>query len=72
MATRWGIASAGKISHDFVAALGTLPAEEHKVVAVAAQQLERANKFAAEHNIPTAYGSYEELAKDSNVGECVP
>ncbi|KAJ9599226.1 hypothetical protein L9F63_010310 [Diploptera punctata] len=67
MATRWGIASAGKISHDFVTALSTLSAEEHKVVAVAAQQLERAEKFATEHNIPNAYGSYEELAKDPNV-----
>jgi dihydrodiol dehydrogenase / D-xylose 1-dehydrogenase (NADP) len=69
MATRWGIASAGKISHDFVTALSTLPLEEHRVVAVAAQQLDRAKTFAAEHNIPNAYGSYEELAKDADVGE---
>jgi dihydrodiol dehydrogenase / D-xylose 1-dehydrogenase (NADP) len=70
MATRWGIASAGKISHDFVTALSTLPPEEHQVVAIAAQQLDRAKIFAAEHNIPVAYGSYEELAKDPDVGEC--
>lgn len=67
MATRWGIASAGKISHDFVTALSTLPSEEHRVVAVAAQQLDRAQTFATEHNIPNAYGSYEELAKDPDV-----
>ncbi|GFG30314.1 hypothetical protein Cfor_01562 [Coptotermes formosanus] len=67
MATRWGIASAGKISHDFVTALNTLPSEEHRVVAVAAQQLDRAQTFATEHNIPSAYGSYEELAKDPEV-----
>jgi hypothetical protein len=31
MATRWGIASAGMISHDFVNALSTLDSSEHKV-----------------------------------------
>ncbi|CAM5123489.1 unnamed protein product [Natator depressus] len=30
MATRWGVCSAGKISHDFLVALGTLPATEHQ------------------------------------------
>nr|CAD7449888.1 unnamed protein product [Timema bartmani] len=67
MATRWGIASAGKISHDFVAALSILPLTEHVVVAVAARQLNRAQDFATLHNIKAAYGSYEELAKDPNV-----
>lgn len=71
MATRWGIASAGKISHDFVTALSTLPSEEHRVVAVAAQQLDRAQTFATEHKIPNAYGSYEELAKDRDVGKYI-
>jgi hypothetical protein len=69
MATRWGIASAGKICHDFVTALSTLPPDEHQVVAVAAQQLDRAKTFAAKHNIPNAYGSYEELAKNPDVGK---
>nr|CAD7197741.1 unnamed protein product [Timema douglasi] len=67
MATRWGIASAGKISHDFVTALSVLPLAEHVVVAVAARQLSRAKDFAKLHNIKAAYGSYEELAKDPNV-----
>lgn len=31
MATRWGICSVGKISHDFSAALRTLVPEDHKV-----------------------------------------
>ncbi|KAJ8873379.1 hypothetical protein PR048_027015 [Dryococelus australis] len=64
MATRWGIASAGKISNDFVAALSSLPAGEHEVVAVAARHLARAKEFAKTHGIPSAYGSYEQLAKD--------
>lgn len=66
---RWGIASAGKISEDFVIALSTLPASDHKVVAVAARSLDRAAEFAKKHEIPTALGSYEELAKSKDVGE---
>ena len=69
MATRWGILSAGKISHDFVAAMTTLDAKEHQVVAVAARNLTSAQDFAKEHNITTAYGSYEALVKDPNVGK---
>uniref|UniRef100_A0A3B5M7U1 Dihydrodiol dehydrogenase, tandem duplicate 2 n=1 Tax=Xiphophorus couchianus TaxID=32473 RepID=A0A3B5M7U1_9TELE len=61
MATRWGICSAGKISHDFTVALKTLPAEDHQVVAVAARNLEDAEEFSRKHNISKAYGGYEEL-----------
>ena len=39
------------------------------MVAVAARDLNRAEEFAQKFNIPKAYGSYEELAKDPNVGE---
>ncbi|MGH0132120.1 UNVERIFIED_CONTAM: hypothetical protein FKN15_048759 [Acipenser sinensis] len=67
MATRWGICSAGKISHDFVVALKTLPREEHQVVVVAARELGRAQDFANRHNIPRAYGSYQELAQDKDI-----
>ncbi|XP_014849831.1 PREDICTED: uncharacterized protein LOC106922158 isoform X1 [Poecilia mexicana] len=67
MATRWGICSAGKISHDFTVALKTLPAEDHQVVAVAARKLEDAQEFARKHNISKAYGSYDELARDPDV-----
>ncbi|XP_078511256.1 trans-1,2-dihydrobenzene-1,2-diol dehydrogenase isoform X1 [Lissotriton helveticus] len=67
MATRWGICSAGKISHDFLVALETLPAQDHQAVAVAARDLGRAQEFAKSHNIPKAYGSYQELAKDPNI-----
>ncbi|KAL7878427.1 hypothetical protein AOLI_G00094010 [Acnodon oligacanthus] len=67
MAIRWGICSAGKISHDFTVALKTLPQEDHQVVAVAARNLQRAEEFAQKHNISTVYGSYEELARDPNI-----
>lgn len=68
MATRWGIASAGKISHDFTTALATLSDKEHQVVAIAARDLVRAKNFAKLHKIRKSYGSYEELAKDPDVG----
>uniref|UniRef100_A0A8C8X3Q5 Dihydrodiol dehydrogenase n=1 Tax=Panthera leo TaxID=9689 RepID=A0A8C8X3Q5_PANLE len=68
MALRWGIVSVGLISSDFTTALRTLPRSEHQVVAVAARDLSRAKEFARKHDIPKAYGSYEELAKDPNVG----
>lgn len=68
MATRWGICSAGKISHDFVVALKSLPESEHQVVAVGTRQSsESAVGFARTHSIPRAYGSYQELAKDKEV-----
>ncbi|XP_076243309.1 trans-1,2-dihydrobenzene-1,2-diol dehydrogenase isoform X2 [Calliopsis andreniformis] len=67
MATKWGIAGAGKISHDFVTALGTLPKSEHVVVAVAARDLSRAHKFADLHEIKKAYDSYAKLAEDEDV-----
>ena len=71
MATRWGIISAGAISNDFVMALQLLSKDEHEVVAVAARSLQNAEEFAAKYSIKKAYGSYSELAKDPNVGECV-
>jgi len=67
MATKWGVASAGKISHDFVTAVRSLPGNDHKFVAVGARSLDSAKKFADLHQIPKAYGSYEELAKDPEV-----
>ncbi|XP_053975738.1 trans-1,2-dihydrobenzene-1,2-diol dehydrogenase-like isoform X2 [Hylaeus volcanicus] len=67
MATKWGIASAGKISHDFVTALGTLPQSDHVVVAVAARELSRAQAFADLHKIRKAYDSYAKLAQDKDI-----
>ncbi len=70
MALRWGIASAGRISHDFMVGLKALPETEHKTVAVAARSLQSATEFAQTHDIPTAYGSYAELAGDPQVRVC--
>ncbi|XP_056622116.1 trans-1,2-dihydrobenzene-1,2-diol dehydrogenase [Triplophysa dalaica] len=67
MSIRWGICSAGKISHDFTVALKTLSPEHHQVVAVAARDLKRAQEFARTHDISRVHGSYEELAKDQEI-----
>ncbi|KAA0715283.1 Trans-1,2-dihydrobenzene-1,2-diol dehydrogenase [Triplophysa tibetana] len=67
MLIRWGICSAGKISHDFTVALKTLSHQHHQVVAVAARDLKRAQEFARTHDIPRVHGSYEELAKDQEI-----
>lgn len=67
MALKWGIASAGSIAHDFVNALGTLNKDDHQVVAVAAQDLSRAQEFAQRFDIPNAYDTYLKLAQDPNV-----
>lgn len=67
MALKWGIASAGKISHDFVNAIGTLNEDDHQVVAVAARDLSRAQEFADRFEIQKVYGSYIELAQDADV-----
>ncbi|XP_064478975.1 trans-1,2-dihydrobenzene-1,2-diol dehydrogenase-like [Ornithodoros turicata] len=65
--TKWGIVSAGKISHDFVACLRSLSSEEHQIVAVAGRNFDTAKAFAQLHGIPKVYGSYEELAQDGDV-----
>lgn len=39
-------------------------------VAVAARNVESAKEFASKHGIKKAYGSYEELAKDPDIGLC--
>lgn len=41
----------------------------HQIVAVAARELQHAEDFAKRHKIPRAYGSYDELAEDPDVGE---
>lgn len=64
---RWGIASAGKISHDFANALSTWPKDNHLAVAVSARKLEDAKSFAQLHGIEKFYQGYDALAKDPNV-----
>lgn len=65
MTLRWGIVSTGLISHDFAAALSTLPADEHTIIAVAARKKKDAERFF--HNIPKSYEVYDQLLTDPDV-----
>lgn len=63
---RWGILSTANIGRARV-----IPAIKEssngEVVAVASRTMERARQFAADNDIPTAHGSYEELLANPNV-----
>ncbi|KAK5649087.1 hypothetical protein RI129_003979 [Pyrocoelia pectoralis] len=67
MVLTWGILGAGKISTEFVKAISIVPKDEHRVHAVAAGNLERAQKFAADLGVTKAYGTYSELANDKEI-----
>jgi len=67
MATRWGVVGAGKISHDFLTAMATLAGGDHRVVAVAARDKDRAREFANKHKVEKVLETYDDLAKDDDV-----
>ncbi len=62
---RWGVLAPGRIAASFVGSL--IRSTDQKVVAVASRSLERAQRFASEHGIDTAYGSYDQLLADDSV-----
>ncbi|XP_067624808.1 trans-1,2-dihydrobenzene-1,2-diol dehydrogenase isoform X2 [Eurosta solidaginis] len=64
---KWGIAAAGRITHDFVTALSTIENSQHVVVAVADVELERAQQFAERHEIPKSYDGFDALSLDPEV-----
>jgi len=61
---RWGILGAGGIAK---AQVKDMKLHGFDVVAVAARDLGKARAWADEMGVPTAYGSYEELAADPDV-----
>lgn len=63
---RWGILSTASIARRSVIP-GIQESQRNEVVAVASRSLEKAKNFAEECNIPTAYGSYEELLNDDTI-----
>ena len=63
---RWGILSTGHIASVLTRDLALLP-EEAEVVAVGSRSIGKAEQFAAEYQVPRAYGSYAELAADPEV-----
>jgi predicted dehydrogenase len=64
-ALRWGILSTGWIATQFTAALQR--STRQVVSAVGSRDLATARRFADEHGITTAHGSYEELVTDPAV-----
>ena len=65
MTIRWGVAGPGGIAKGF--AEGMRLVEGGAITAVASRVQERADAFAAEFAIPTAYGDYRSLADDPDV-----
>lgn len=63
--TRWGILATGGIARAFAKDLAMLPNASAR--AVASRTKESARRFADQHDIPTAYGSWAELAADPDI-----
>nr|MDT0660267.1 Gfo/Idh/MocA family oxidoreductase [Micromonospora sp. DSM 115978] len=63
--TRWGILATGNIAAQFANDLRLVPDAE--LVAVGSRSADAAKLFAAKHDIPRAYGSWQELAADPEV-----
>lgn len=63
--TRWGIVSAGRISHTFAHDMQFV--ENGELCAVAARSVEDAERFAQKYGIPKAYGGYSALFDDSHI-----
>lgn len=68
MVLKWGILGAGNISNEFARAI-LFHADENRIIAVAARDLNRAKDFAKTYGIDKAYGNYESLGKDSDIGK---
>jgi predicted dehydrogenase/aryl-alcohol dehydrogenase-like predicted oxidoreductase len=62
---RWGLLAAGRIADEFAG--GIRDSETGELRAVATRDLARAEAFAAKHQIPVCYGSYDELLEDPSV-----
>lgn len=62
---RIGIIGAGWIARKM--ARGIAPLKDVEVYAISSRSLEKARSFAEEHDIPVAYGSYEEMTQDPKV-----
>jgi xylose dehydrogenase (NAD/NADP) len=61
----WGILGPGRIAPRLVRAVRA--SSRARLVGVGSRDLGRATRFAAEHDIPRAYGSYDELLADPRI-----
>lgn len=62
---RWGILSTARIAHQFADDFAFV--ENGALAAVASRSQHSADEFAAQHGIPTAYSSYEQLYQDPGI-----
>ncbi|MDE2636714.1 MAG: Gfo/Idh/MocA family oxidoreductase [Chloroflexota bacterium] len=62
---RWGILSTARIGRRVIPAIHA--SRNGEVAAVGSRSLERAEAWAAQQQIPRAYGSYEELLADGEI-----
>lgn len=65
---RWGLLSTAHITSDVIP--GLRRSSKNELVAVASRQLESAQAFARENDIPKAFGTYEEMLADTKI-DCV-
>ena len=65
-----GILGPGNIAEKMAYTINHM--KDAQCYAVASRDLERAKAFAEKFDIPKAYGSYEELAKDPDVRYPIP
>lgn len=61
----WGIIGLGKIAHKFAEGLTYIPGTQ--LWAVASRSQDKANEFAQKHQVPQAYGTYEDIVKDPQI-----
>ena len=64
---KWGICGTGTIARKFALTLKEMAGEGQRIRAAASRSQEKAELFAAEFDIPRAYGSYEAMAADPEV-----
>jgi xylose dehydrogenase (NAD/NADP) len=65
MSVTWGIISTARINDLFLA--GAREANDVDVIAIASRDAGSAERYAREHGIPRAYGSYERLLADPEI-----
>jgi D-xylose 1-dehydrogenase (NADP+, D-xylono-1,5-lactone-forming) len=65
MSVKWGVISTARINDKFLA--GARESEQLEVIAVASREQASAERYAREHGIPRAHGSYEALLEDPSV-----
>jgi xylose dehydrogenase (NAD/NADP) len=61
---RWGILGTGRIVR---AVIPAMQSGQSQLMAIASRSIEKAQRMASDWEIPTAYGSYEDLLADPNI-----